>query len=219
MRLLGQDGALPAARAERRDGRERQQGRADGQNGAVGGEIIGRGARRGGNDDAVADELFHAHLAVYDDAQLGGLMGLAEEGHLVEGEGLMIVALHILGQHAQGVNLRHLGAAQALQKIVRRIIVHEKADGAAVHAEDGLPGAEDPVHGVQDQAVAAEGDDHVGFLFRHVRIALFQFFERLLRLLAVGGDEGDARPVFGPVVAVAAFCAVLPGLVHEPVSG
>ncbi len=42
------------------------------------------------------------------------------------------------------------------------VVVHQEADGAAMHAVDRLAGVHQPVQGPQHQAVAAERDHHVG---------------------------------------------------------
>ena len=49
--------------------------------------------------------------------------------------------------------------------------VHEKADGAAMHAVDRLAGIHEPLQGRQHEAVAAERDDDVGGLRPRIAVA------------------------------------------------
>ena len=71
-------------------------------------------------------------------------------------------------------------------------IVHQEADGAAVHAVDRLAGLHELVQGLQHQAVAAERDDDVGLGGGEVAVALDQPRARLLRLRDRARHEGDA---------------------------
>src|SRR5690606_19941646 len=99
---IGENGAAPAARAEGRDRRQGQQRRLDGQDGAVGGEVVGGGACRGGKQYAVADELIQAYFIVDDDLDLGGLVGGAEQRDLVECQSLLPPAGGVEHLHRQG---------------------------------------------------------------------------------------------------------------------
>ena len=80
---------------------------------------------------------------------------------------------------------------KALDQAVFGILVHQEADGAAVHAVDRLAGIHEPLQGRQHQAVAAKRDDDVGGLRPGVAIALDQPAAGALRLGHVAGDEGD----------------------------
>ena len=57
------------------------------------------------------------------------------------------------------------------------------------------------MEGLEHQAVAAEGDDHIGLLRRYGRIARLKAPQRRLGLFRVGGDQGEGRLVHGPVAA------------------
>src|SRR5579883_1496598 len=89
---IGQYGSTPAARPEGTDRGERQGPGAERDDGAMGGEIIGRASRGGGHHHAVADELLETDNAVDLDADLGSLTGFAEERHFVDGEALRLLA-------------------------------------------------------------------------------------------------------------------------------
>ena len=85
-----------------------------------------------------------------------------------------------------------LRGGEPLDEIFLVEFVHEKADGAAMHAVDRLAGIHEALQGRQHQAVAAERDDDVGLVRRGVAIALDQAPARALRHRRVAGDEGDA---------------------------
>ena len=85
-----------------------------------------------------------------------------------------------------------MGLRQAFRQVVRGILVHEEADGAAVHAVDRLARLHEPVQGLQHEPVAAQRHDDIGVLGGDVAIAGGQPFERLLRLPDGAGDEGYA---------------------------
>ena len=87
---------------------------------------------------------------------------------------------------------RDVGLGQTFRQIVRGILVHEEADGAAVHAVDRLARLHEPVQGLQHEPVAAQRHDDIGVLGGDVAIAGGQPFERLLRLADGAGDEGYA---------------------------
>ena len=73
------------------------------------------------------------------------------------------------------------------------ILVHQEADGAAVHAVDRDAGAHVAVQGLQHQAVAAERDDDVGVFRRMVAVHGHELRKRLLGLRTGAGHEGNAR--------------------------
>ena len=75
------------------------------------------------------------------------------------------------------------------------IVVHQEADGAAVHAVDRLGRHHRPMQGLQHQAVAAQGDDDVGLLDRNVAVAVNELQARRLGLRRGGRNEAD-RLVF-----------------------
>src|SRR6185437_12809105 len=70
-------------------------------------------------------------------------------------------------------------------------LVHQEPDRAQVHAVDRLFLAEEPVQGLQHEAVAAQCHDDVAFLRARFGIALAQKLERGLCVRSVGGDEMD----------------------------
>ena len=106
----GQQGAAPAAGAERADRGQRQEGRGQGDDRPVGGEIVGGRARRRRHQDAVADQLGQAHHVVDGDAELGRLAALAVDRDLVDADGLDRAAVAQAGPHPQRVERHPLGA-------------------------------------------------------------------------------------------------------------
>src|SRR5580692_10182433 len=71
-------------------------------------------------------------------------------------------------------------------------LVHQKADGAAMHAVDWLARIHEPLQGRQHEAVAAKRDDDVGGLGPRVAITAGQTSPRTLRGRRVAGDKRDA---------------------------
>ena len=57
-----------------------------------------------------------------------------------------------------------LGAGDPLEQAVLLVVVHQEADRAAVHAVDRLARRSMACAGLQHEAVAAQGDDHLGLL-------------------------------------------------------
>ena len=86
---------------------------------------------------------------------------------------------------------------EPFDQIVQGELVHQEADGAAVHAVDRLPGIHEFVQGLQHQAVAAERHDHVGGLRFDIAIAGLQLFIGLARLRRRTGDEGNVLKTLG----------------------
>ena len=82
-------------------------------------------------------------------------------------------------------------AAMRSSRFARRIVVHQEADGAAVHAVDRLAGLHEVVQGLQHQPVAAERHDDVGGFRLAIAISFAQPLIGLARLRRLAGDEGD----------------------------
>ena len=172
----------------------------------MGRKIVGGAAGGRRNQDAVADQFVHADFAVDDDPELGGLIDLPEQRHLVDGERFVRGAVPLVRRHAQGVNDGALGRLQPLLEVVLMIIVEQEADGAPVHAVDRRAAVEMAMHGLQHQPVAAQRDDGIGRGDGSVAVALRQRFERLLCLLGLAGNEGDlVEAGHDPVEALGAW--------------
>ena len=67
----------------------------------MGREIVGGGAGRGGQQDAIADQLVEPGLAIDDDLDLGGLIGGAEQRDFVERQRRLGVARSVEHLHGQ----------------------------------------------------------------------------------------------------------------------
>ena len=137
----------------------------------MGRNVVGRRARRRRHQGAVADQFFHALDAVDLDPELRRLTGLADQRHLVDGQGLVLSALGVGGGHRQRADLRRLGFFKALQKAVFLVGVHQEPDRAPVHAVDRLAALHGGMQALEHEAVAAQGDDHVGVFDGHGVVA------------------------------------------------
>ena len=74
-------------------------------------------------------------------------------------------------RHFQGTELDQLGGGEAGRQIGLVILVHEEADGAAIHAEDGDAAPDEPVQGLEHHAVPAQGNDDIGLIGGHMGVA------------------------------------------------
>ena len=100
-------------------------------------------------------------------------------------------AVEAPGIHLQRVESHGLGGIEPLHQVVFISLVHEETHAAIVHAVDRHLEVHEPVQGFQHEAIAAEGDDHVGLIRITMAVAAFQPVERLLGARRVGGDESD----------------------------
>ena len=114
------------------------------------------------DEHAVADELLHAHRVVDENAQLGRLVALAEQRHLVDGERLVRLAGLVVGDHRQRMDAADIGVGEALVQILLAVVVHQEADRAAVHAVDRHAVVHEAMQRLQHVAVAAECHDGIG---------------------------------------------------------
>ena len=94
--------------------------------------------------------------------------------------------------HQQRMNHGDLGGSETFRETLFGKLVHQKADGAAMHAVDRLARIHEPLQGRQHEAVATERDDDIGRLRPRVAVAARQPAPRELRRGRVAGDEGDA---------------------------
>ena len=159
--LVRQQCAAPVARAEGRDRRQRDQRRVEGQDRAVGGEIIGRRTGRRRHQHAVRHQFGQAHATVDGNLQLGRLVGLAKEGNFVERARLYDPALRIDRAHVQGMDDRAFSGRNAVCEAILAELVHEEADRAAIHPVNRLLRTEEAMQRLQHEAVAAESHDHI----------------------------------------------------------
>ena len=92
------------------------------------------------------------------------------------------------GERVDGLRRRR---REALQQLVRAVVVHEEADRAAVHAVDGLARVHRVAQRLQHQPVAAERHDDVRLAERRVAVAGAQQRRRFEGLGRVAGENGD----------------------------
>jgi hypothetical protein len=90
------------------------------------------------------------------------------------------------------MQLHRLGGGEPLEEPVRPVRIHQKADAAAMHAENRPSARRKAVQRFQHEAVAAERDDDVGLLRADGAVAFLQFGERPLRRLGIGREKSDA---------------------------
>jgi hypothetical protein len=119
--------------------------------------------------------------------------GQAGHGDLVEGKGVRGAPVGVGRGHAQRVDGDRGGRTNAFKQAVGSVLVHEEADGPAVHAKDGPAEPQVLVDGVQQQAVAAEGHDDVAVAGVDQLVAGRQVGLGRARRRRVRRDAGDAR--------------------------
>src|SRR5215213_9805515 len=192
-RGIRQQRAAPAARAKWAHRGQREQPPVDRNDRPLGREVIGGGSRRRRDHDAVGRQFGEALLAVDQDPQVRGLMALAEYRHLIYGARLVALARRIDRAHEQWVDQGCPGFGEALRQSFLAKLVHQEADRSPVHPVDRLAGRHEPVQGLQHQAVAAERNDHVGFLGRRVAVMPGQAGARVLGFGHRACDKGDPR--------------------------
>ncbi len=81
---------------------------------------------------------------------------------------------------------------EPLAQLLDAKLVHQEADGAAVHAVDRLAGAHEAAQRLQHQPVAAQRHDDVGALRLDVAVLLAQPLFGLLGLRERACHKGDA---------------------------
>ena len=118
-------------------------------------------------------------------------MGLAEQRDLVDGVMQVHHAMHVGGAHQERMDHGFPRRGQARVEIDRAELVHQKTDGAAMHAVDRLARAHVPVQRLQHQSVAAERDHDIGVVGIVVAVQPRQLRQRRLRLRASARDEAD----------------------------
>src|SRR5699024_10587299 len=113
-----QNRALPTARAERGDGGQHDRFGTQGQYRAVGGKVVGGGAGGGGQQHAVCDQALDALTAVDQNADVRGLIGLPEQGDLVDGHRLSRLPALVGGRHLQRVEHHLARGGNAFEQVV-----------------------------------------------------------------------------------------------------
>ncbi len=101
-----------------------------------------------------------------------------------------LVALALVGQAALASPAPQAAGETPVQILLVEL-VHQKADGAPMHAVNRRAGSHVAMQGLKHQAVAAERDDDVGLAGLDVAVTLGKARQRLLGLGAGTRDEGD----------------------------
>jgi hypothetical protein len=133
-RAIGQQRTVPAARPEWADRRERHQRCVDGNDRPLGGQIVGSGPGRRGQQHPIGDQLGQPLAAVDQDAQLGGLVGFPEHRDFIEGVEFMHAAAVVACAHQERVDDAGVGGGEPLTQAIHAKFVHQESDGAAVHS-------------------------------------------------------------------------------------
>ena len=103
-------------------------------------QIIGRAAGGCGNQHAIANQLFHPHIIIDRNSEFGGLRGFAQKRNLVNRQRLVVRAVDGHGLHPKRVQHRKLGTGDARVQVFFLKRVHQKPDGAVIHAENRCAG-------------------------------------------------------------------------------
>ena len=142
--------------------------------GPCAGQIVGRAAGRRRDQGAVARQLGQPLDIVDKNAQLRGLVGLAQQRHLVDRDGFDRPAVDGPRLHQQRMDIDPLGCLQPFGQAFRSNSFIRKPTLPQVHAIDGDIAAQRRAQGLQHEPVAAEGDDAAGLRRRHGGIAGLQ---------------------------------------------
>ena len=188
---IRQQRAAPSARTKGGNRRQRHQRRVQRQDGPVRREIIGGRAGRRRKQHAIGDEFAEPLLAVDADAQFRGLIGLPQQRNFVDRPGRPCRAFGVDRAHDERMNDREARVFQSLAQAAIMEFVHQEADGAAIHAVDRLGRVHHAMQRLQHQAVAAQGDDHVGLRGLAIAIALDKPLQRLVGFLGSRRQETD----------------------------
>ena len=140
--------------------------------GAVGGEVVGRGAGGSGDDDAVGAEGGDELLVDLDGEVAHAGDGAFGDDDVVEGVPLLdgfAVADDLGVHHAADFNLGAVVAPGFEGGVeLGEGDLGEEAEGAEVHTEDGGGGTGEGSGCGQEGAIAAENDDQIGLVFGQV---------------------------------------------------
>ena len=161
----------------------------------MGGEVVGGGAGRRGDQGAIAGEFGQPLLAVDRDGEAGGLPARPQQRYLVDRHDLESLAPRVGGDHAQRRQAHLAGTLEPLQQAGFPESVQQEADGAEVHAVDRCLASHVAVQRLQHQSVAAQGHDDVGFGRLHRAVALLQARARGPCRRRGGRDECELRRV------------------------
>ena len=131
--------------------------------------------------------------AVDGDPQLRRLRPRAQQRHLVDRQRLVHGPSGPAARIASGLITASSAASSRRSRSVGAILVHQEADGAAVHAVDRRVECLRRMQRLQHEPVAAERHDHIRLLRRHVAVAA-----RVSALAPPGrpgaaGEKGDLR--------------------------
>lgn len=186
-----QERAAPASWPKGADWRQGQRSGIERQDGAMGGEIVGRAAGGCCHHHAVADQLVYTHSAVDMDPDLGGLAALSQKTHLVDGDSFLLGTGFAQRAHPQWMQCSCFRSGQPFGEKVDLKAIHQESNRTLVHTVDWNVAAEIAMQRAQHEAVTTKGDDHIGFRDRNIRIALLEKFYRFLSVVVPIGKERD----------------------------
>ena len=125
-------------------------------------QIIGRRADRCCQQDAVADKLLDLVLAIDLHPDMRRIVRLAKKRDLVDRQRAVCGAVCSGHRHSQWMDRRRLGALDPLDKLIRGVMVHQKAKPPAIQPEDGPFMRQRFVKDMQHMAVATKRHNAVG---------------------------------------------------------
>lgn len=135
------------------------------------GIVIGGRSRGRGNQRAIADKLRHAQPPINCDPQLGCLWTSTQQRDLVDGQLFIGLTSPIPRDHDQRVQDLGLGRSQPVLQVGFGIGIHQKANGAAVHAIDRQSQGLGLMQCAQHEAVAPKRHDDIGLFRLNLTIA------------------------------------------------
>jgi hypothetical protein len=104
----------------------------------------------------------HALALVDQDAQARRLVALAEQGDFIDGMVDMHDAMDVGRAHQKRMDHRFLRVGEPTTQVVGTELVHQEADGAAMHAVDRGSRPHILVQRLQHQSVTAERHHDIG---------------------------------------------------------
>jgi hypothetical protein len=156
----------------------------------MGGEVIGRGTRRRGHEDAIAYQFLELHFTVQAHLKVCRLIALAQQCHFIKGQGAVLHAVTAGAVHLQRMQHRGMRALDAFYQAIQLMLVHEEAEAAEFHPVKRNTKRTVGMQGTQHEAIAPKGHDDFGIARFHAAVALGKRSAGALGNFGFAGDEG-----------------------------
>jgi hypothetical protein len=157
-------------------------------------QIVGGAARRGGDDEPVPDEVAQALDTVDGHPDVDRLSGLSGDGDLVERPSLHHLAGRGHGPHGKRMHVDPGGGADPFDETVGLEAVQQEPHRPAVHPENRSHRFAVTMHDMQQEPVAAEGDQHVAVVGMHPVVSVLDLREGQPGLVGVRADTAKPHP-------------------------